>query len=85
MHIKFGIGRTMYDASQEIRNNKITRDEGVALVRKFDGEYPKLYFKETLDYLGMTKEEFDATCDSFRSPHLWKKQNGQWKLRHPVE
>ena len=85
MHTKFGIGRTMYDASQEIRNNKITRDEGVALVRKFDGEYPRLYFKETLDYLGMTKEEFDATCDSFRSPHLWIKDNGQWKLRHPVE
>jgi N-acetyl sugar amidotransferase len=85
MHVKFGIGRAMYDASQEIRNNKITRDEGMALVYKFDGEYPRLYFKETLDYLGMTKEEFDATCDSFRSPHLWEKENNRWMLRHPVE
>ena len=34
--IKFGIGRATYDAAQEIRNNKITREEGVQLVRKFD-------------------------------------------------
>jgi hypothetical protein len=25
---------------QEIRNGKITREEGVALVKKFDGEFP---------------------------------------------
>lgn len=84
MHVKFGIGRAMYDASQEVRNNKITRDEAVALIRKFDGEYPRLYFKETLEYLDMDKKEFDAICDSFRSPHLWERVNGEWKLRHPV-
>ena len=39
--IKFGIGRATYDASQEIRNGKITRDEGIALVKKFDEEFPK--------------------------------------------
>ena len=30
MCIKFGIGRASYDASQEIRNNHLVRDEGVA-------------------------------------------------------
>ena len=35
--IKFGLGRTSYDASQEIRNGHLTRDEGIALVKKFDG------------------------------------------------
>ena len=38
-YIKFGIGRASYDASQEIRNHHITREEGVALVRRFDGEF----------------------------------------------
>jgi hypothetical protein len=84
MHVKFGIGRAMYDAAQEIRNGKITRDEGVALVRKFDGEYPKMYFQESLEYMDMTEEEFDETCDAFRSEHLWKKENGCWVLRHPI-
>ena len=36
--IKFGIGRATYDASQEIRNKHLTRDEGKNLVKKYDGE-----------------------------------------------
>ena len=46
--IKFGIGRATYDASQEVRSGDITREEGIALVRKFDGEFPKKYFSEFL-------------------------------------
>lgn len=84
MHVKFGVGRAMYDASQEVRNGKITREEAVALIRKFDGEYPRLYFDECLEYMNLTKEEYDETCDKFRSPHLFKKENGKWVLRHPV-
>ena len=38
--IKFGLGRATYDASQEIRNKHLTREEGVALVKRFDGEFP---------------------------------------------
>lgn len=82
--IKFGIGRATYDASQEIRNKHITREEGVALVKKFDGEFPDKYFNEVMDYLEMKPEKFMELCDYFRSPHLWTKINGQWKLRHTV-
>lgn len=82
--IKFGIGRATYDAAQEIRNHKITREEGVALVKKFDHEFPKKYFKEMLEYMNMTEERFWELVDKFRSPHLWKKENGQWKLRKAV-
>jgi N-acetyl sugar amidotransferase len=51
--IKFGIGRATYDASQEIRSGDITREEGVALVKKFDGEYPSRFEKEIFDYLSL--------------------------------
>lgn len=83
--IKFGYGRATQDASQEIRNHHITRDEGVALVRRFDGEFPQRYFKEFLAYLNKTEEEFWKTIDSFRDPHLWLKENGKWKLKHQVK
>ncbi len=82
--IKFGIGRATYDAAQEIRNGKITREEGVQLARKYDQEFPKKYFKEFLEYISLTEEEFHATVDKFRSPHLWVNENGEWKLRHAV-
>ena len=84
-YIKFGIGRATYDASQEIRNQHLTREEGVALVKRFDGEFPDKYFDEIMDYLGMDGEYFrNELADKFRSPHLWGKENGVWKLRHNV-
>jgi N-acetyl sugar amidotransferase len=83
--IKFGIGRATYDASQEIRNRHLTREEGVALVNRFDGEFPDRYFQDVMDYIGMNPEEFHELCDKFRSPHLWGKDaDGNWKLRHNV-
>ncbi len=83
--MKFGIGRATYDASQEIRNDHITREEGVALVRRYDEEFPRKYFPEFLDYLDMEEAEFFEIANSFRSPHLWKEADGEWVLRHKVE
>ena len=82
--IKFGIGRATYDASQEIRNKHLTREEGVALVRRYDGEFPERYFKEIMNFVGMKQERFMELCDNFRSPHLWEKAEGKWTLRHQV-
>jgi N-acetyl sugar amidotransferase len=81
---KFGLGRASYDASQEIRNRHLTREEGVALVRKFDGEVPQRYFKEVMEFLAIDPEQFWRLCDEARSPHLWQREAGEWKLRHQV-
>jgi N-acetyl sugar amidotransferase len=83
-YIKFGLGRATYDASQEIRNKHLTRDEAVTLVRRFDGEFPAKYFDEVMAYIGLAPERFHELCDQFRSPHLWVKENGAWRLRKPV-
>ncbi len=99
--IKFGIGRATYDAAQEIRSGDITREEGVALVKRFDGEFPERFVDEIFRYLSiparefprastmfeqpiMDREYFMRLADSFRSPHLWKYEQGEWKLRHQV-
>ena len=72
--IKFGIGRASYDASQEIRNNHMTREEGKNLVKKYDGEFPDKYFSEVMNYLEIKENNFFKICDKFRSPHIWKKR-----------
>ena len=82
--IKFGLGRASYDAAQEIRNKKITREEGVALVQKYDSEFPLLYFKDFLKYIDTSEVNFFQIIDKFRSPHLWEINSGEWKLRHSV-
>lgn len=84
--IKFGIGRATYDAAQEIRSGDITREEGVALVRRFDGEYPERFEREVFDYLSvdgfppMTRERYFMLAEKFRSEHLWDGDT----LRHRV-
>lgn len=81
--IKFGIGRATYDAAQEVRNGKITREEAVILVSKYDQEFPGKYFKEFLEYIDTSEEDFYNTLDKFRFPHLWgKDNNNKWVLRH---
>ncbi len=98
---KFGIGRATYDAAQEIRSGDITREEGVALAKRFDGEFPDRFAEEIFRYLSIPAKEFpkatgmfeqpivdrayyDNLADSFRSPHLWRYDNGAWTLRHAV-
>jgi len=83
-YIKFGIGRTTSDAAHEIRDGKITREEGVALVKRYDHEFPKKYYKEFLEFCSITDEEVHAVIDSWRSDHIWYQENGEWKLRHAV-
>ena len=83
-YIKFGVGRASYDASQEIRNKHITRQEGIKLVSKFDGEIPQRYLDEVLEHLSIKKSSFFKLVDKFRSPHLWKKTSKGWKLRNTI-
>lgn len=99
--IKFGIGRATYDAAQEIRSGDITREEGMALVKRFDHEFPERFAEEIFQYLSidpkefpeaskmfeqptMTRDYFMQLADQFRSPHLWKYDNGEWVLRHAI-
>jgi len=80
-YLKFGLGRSTYDASQEIRNKHLTREEGIALVKKFDGEFPKRYFSEVMKHIGMEEERFFELCDNARSPHLWEQVDGKWQIK----
>lgn len=80
--IKFGIGRTTSDTAHEIRDGKITREEGLALVKRYDGEFPKRHFQEFLDYCSITEDDFHEVIDSWRSDHLWVREGDEWKLRH---
>lgn len=82
--IKFGIGRCTYDAAQEVRNDKITREEAMYLVKKYDTEFPEKYFEDFLSYIDTTEKEFWDVVNKHRSPHIWGKRDGEWVLRHTV-
>ncbi|MBI5240029.1 MAG: N-acetyl sugar amidotransferase [Elusimicrobia bacterium] len=70
--VKFGIGRATADAAQEIRNGEITREEGAALVRKFDGEFPDRWAPELFRYLSLPGKEYPAASRMFEQPEVDK-------------
>lgn len=84
-YIKFGLGRCIEDVAHEIRDGHINKEEGIALLKRYEGEFPLKYFKTFLAYLGITEEHFWQVVDSWRLPHLWKKDGSTWHLRHPVK
>lgn len=83
--IKFGFGRCTSEAAMEIRSGHITREEGVVLVRKYDGEFPKKYFKEYLEYLDLTEGDFWRIVDKFRNRNVFEKIDGEWCLKYQVK
>lgn len=83
--IKFGLGRATSDSAHEIRDGHLTREEGVQLVKKYDGEFPAKYFDVFLKYCDITEDFFYQVIDSWRSDHLWRmNEKGEWKLRHTI-
>lgn len=85
MFIKFGIGRATSDAAHEVRDGHLTREEAQILVGKYDGEFPSKYFEVFLEYCGISEEYFWEVVNSWRPNHIWKKIDGDWKLRHKVD
>ncbi len=76
-YIKFGYGRCTDHVCKDIRDKKMTREEGIKLVKKYDSVKPS-DLKRWLEYVGMTEKQFDKIADSFRDPRVWKKQKGEW-------
>lgn len=83
-YIKFGFGRAVRDACRMIQNDQLSRDEGLALARRDDGEFPDEHLDEMLEYLGLTRAELLEIVDLHRNPELWSRESGDWKLVYPL-
>ncbi|MCA1561320.1 MAG: N-acetyl sugar amidotransferase [Acidobacteria bacterium] len=76
--VKFGYGRATDHACKDIRSGLMTRAEGIEKVRTYDHVKPRRDLTRWLDYVGMSEREFDAVCDTFRDPRIWRAEDGQW-------
>ena len=56
--IKRDFGRTTFQASKDVRDNLINRDEALKLVEEYDGKRPKA-LEAFLEEVEITKEEFE--------------------------
>ena len=82
--IKFGFGQATDHACYDIRPGHISREEGIALVKEYDGKCGERYILLFCDYIGITVDEFWRVANSFRG-RMWKlNENGDWRLQNPI-
>ena len=73
--LKFGFGRATDLACLHIRRGRITRRDGIELVRRHDGKVPWTYLGKSLEKilepLGLALDEFVGICDRFTNKKLF--------------
>jgi N-acetyl sugar amidotransferase len=76
-YLKFGFGRATDLACLHIRRGRLTRQDGLEVVRRLDGRFPWEYLGKTLDKilepLEMTSQEFIRVCDKFTNKKIFKR------------
>lgn len=74
--LKFGYGRASDLVSMHIRRGRLTREEGMKIVKKHDGQFPWSYLdkplEEILKPLEISMDEFISICDKFTNKSLFK-------------
>jgi len=75
--LKYGYGRATDHASIDIRNRRISRDDGLKLIQQYEGKIPTKYLNEFLDEFSLSYDDFLKICEKFTNKELFKKdENG---------
>ena len=84
-YLKFGFGRVADYVNEEIRNGRITREQGILLNEKFDGRCSGKYIQTFCEYIGITTQEFWMQVDKFVNEELFIKERlGQYTPKFKV-
>ena len=76
---KFGFSRLFDNLSLEIRNNRITRDEAIEIIKKTGNITPKKEINEFANFCSIDVSEIYKIAESFRNLAIWEKdKNNNW-------
>ncbi|MGO5065107.1 N-acetyl sugar amidotransferase [Clostridium sp. LCP25S3_F8] len=85
-YYKFGFGFATDEVCYDIREGRLTREEGIWLVREYDGKCGEKYIDEFCDYIDITKREFWRIADKLVNKKLFYKdgKSGKWVPKFDV-
>ena len=69
--LKYGFGRTTDHTSIEIRYERITRAQGIELIKKYEGKIPRKYLDKFLKSADISEQEFHDICDKFTNKEIF--------------
>jgi len=75
-YLKYGYSRPTDWACWHIRRGRLSREQGIKLVKQHEGKFPWSYLGTDLtvilEEIGMTLENFQAVCDRFTNKRIFK-------------
>jgi hypothetical protein len=85
-YYKYGFGFATDEACYDIRDGVISREEGIKLVKEYDGKCGVKYLEGFCDYISITMEEFWGVVDQFVNKKLFAKDKltGKWTPKFEV-
>lgn len=82
--MKWGYGKVTDHACREIRLKRLTREEGIDLVERYENVIPD-DLPRLMRFLDMSAADFYATVNRLRDPRAWRRRvNGDWDLLDSV-
>lgn len=81
--LKWGYGKATDHACREIRLKRMTRAEGIDLVRQYQGIEPH-DLPLFLHWLGIEEQTLWEEIDRHRDPTIWERSPGGWLLRDSI-
>lgn len=70
--VKYGFGRATDHVNIDIRNKRISREEGIRLLNMYEGKFPHHGVSKFQEYSGMSFEEINKIIDSFTNPIIFE-------------
>ena len=83
-YLKFGFGRATQDVGIEIRRGAMTRDQGINLIKLYDGIFPEEFLATYLKYFDFSKSEFDKVLEKWVNKELFEMKNNTWNLKKEI-
>jgi len=79
---KFGFTRLFDNLSLEIRNKRMTRDQAIAIVKKYGEQRPDEDIEKLCAFLDITRDHFFDVIEKFRNLDIWKQKNEKWTIKN---
>ena len=85
--LKFGYGRATDHASEDIRQQKISREEGKRLVKEYDLQPLGInYLSQISDFLEYSNHQLTEILEKYRNLDIWKKnENNEWFIPNHLD
>jgi N-acetyl sugar amidotransferase len=84
-YYKFGFGRVTEYVNEDIRNGRISREDGIAMVEKYDGRCSPRYIRSFCEYLEISEAKFWEVVDRSVNQQLFARgPAGTWERRFSI-